>query len=95
MRFDRQVLDAVLAAVLRVHDIDPSGSAPVPFEKMESIARHVRLQLAEYDVADDELHACLDWLASEILDRSMTEAGQRMATSALAKGFGFQSSSPS
>lgn len=92
---DRQTLHEILTAVLKAHDIDPASTGPVPFEKMASIARHVRLELERTGVTDDQLHDCLDWLIPEILDRSMTEASQRMAIAELGKGLGFNISRPS
>ena len=96
MPFDRSVFNVILAAVLNAHGIDPSGSGPVPFEKMASIARHVRMQLAGYDATDDELRTALDWMISAMIhDRSMTEVEQRMAIAELAKGLGLQATLPS
>ena len=92
---NRQIFNEILSAVLKAHDVDPAGAGPVPLEKMASIARHVRLELEKTGLTSEQLHGCLDWLLPEILDRSMTEAGQKMAIAELGKGLGFAISWPS
>ena len=92
---DRSTFDGILRRVLTKHGVDPTGSGPVQFEKMTPIARDVRQELDRVGASDDDRHNCFDWLGSEVLDKSMTAAGRKMAIEHLAAGFGFKITLPS
>ena len=87
---DREAFNNTLAAVLKAHGVDPAGTGPVPFEKMESIGRQLRLELERKGVTREQMHERLDWLLPEILDKSMTAAGRNLAIEKLGKGLGFK-----
>ena len=82
-----------LGDVLRAHGVDPHGDGPVPIESMDSISRDVGLSLAVKTL--EERYECLNLLIPEVLDRSMTGEGRRIAMAALANGLGLSAGRPS
>ena len=94
-KIDRPIFDAILASALTAHGIDPLGTRGIPFDKMVSIAAHVRKDLETLGVSPDDFHQCVDWMLPEILDRSMTREGQQLAISELGKGLGLKIAFPS
>jgi len=88
---DRDQFDKILAEALRAHDVDPDGTDPVPLEKMESIARYVRVTFGPLRglTRNRTSHETLDWIIPKILDRStMSKEGIQPAITALARGLG-------
>ena len=87
---NREAFNNALVEILKAHGVDPAGAGPVPFEKMESIGRQLRLELEKKGVTREQMHNILDWLLPEILDKSMTDAGENLAIENLGKGLGFK-----
>jgi hypothetical protein len=93
---DREQFDKVVAEALRAHDVDPDGSDPVPLEKMESIARYVRVTFGPLRGLSRTRspYEWLDWIVPRILDRSTSEEGLQASIAALARGLGLDVTFP-
>src|SRR5262249_50792689 len=93
---DRELFDKVLAEALKAHDIDPDGRDPVPLDKMESIARYVRVTFGPLRglTRAHSPYEWLDWIVPKILDRSTNEEEFPAAITALARGLGLDVSFP-
>lgn len=87
----RKTFDELLHRVLARHGVDPKGTSPVPFDEMTLIGRAVRQELDYRRIeSENDLRQCFEWLLEQVLDRSMTPAGRKMAIGQLAAGFRLQ-----
>ena len=91
---DRKSFETIIRQALTRNGFDPNDTGCVPFEKMAAIARDVRAALEGLRPSQDDVHNCLDALVAEVMDKSMTEAGRKMAIESLGAGFGMKVSWP-
>jgi len=83
---NRTTWQYMISNVLARRGINPRVQ-PVPIEVMTPLARDVRQELDRVGAGGDDLDACFDLLVAEVLDKTMTPAGQQMAVDRLAAGF--------
>ena len=82
----RTFCEYMITNVLARHGINPRVQ-PVPMDVMTPLARDVRQELDRVGAGGEDLDTCFDLLVAEVLDKTMTAAGQQMAVDRLAAGF--------
>ena len=87
---DRKSFETIIRQALAGNGVDPDSTGSVPFEKMTAIARDSRAALERLHPSQDDVHNCLDALVAEVMDKSMTEAGRKLAIETLSSGFGMK-----
>lgn len=87
---DRKSFETIIREALTGNGVDPDGAGPVPIEKMTAIARDARAALEGFHPSQDDVHHCLDALLAEVMDKSMTEEGRKLALDNIGNGFGMK-----